>query len=126
MFVSNYFSLCFLAAHNYIFFYLSIYSQTFFLVVYNNAVQLIVHVSSCAYVTQVEVRPVASVTSMFDLLLASRNGCVSARIKGEAAVKYLQTRSGRERMVEPLVSCAWLQEHWLEKKDPSIVLLDGT
>ena len=28
-------------------------------------------------------------------------------------------------MVEPLVSCVWLQEHWIDKKDPNIVLLDG-
>ena len=28
-------------------------------------------------------------------------------------------------MAESLVSCAWLQEHWLDKRDPNIVLLDG-
>ena len=28
-------------------------------------------------------------------------------------------------MAESLVSCAWLQEHWMDKRDPNIVLLDG-
>ena len=28
-------------------------------------------------------------------------------------------------MAESLVSCAWLQEHWIDKREPNIVLLDG-
>ena len=28
-------------------------------------------------------------------------------------------------MAKSLVSCAWLQEHWLDTRDTNIVVLDG-